>query len=175
MLKEIKEKAEILSRTPEVLECWLGGLSESWIEARETPDSWSPFDVVGHLIHGEKTDWIPRARIILEFGDSIPFEPFDREAQLVNSQGLSLKELLREFALRRRDNVVVLESLPIDRADLDRRGRHPELGPVTLGELLNTWVVHDLGHIAQISRAMAKRYQNQVGPWVEYLPVLAGR
>ncbi len=175
MLLEIKEKTEILSRTPEALHSMLDGLSADWIEARETTESWSPFDVVGHLIHGEKTDWIPRARIILEFGESTPFEPFDREAQSVNSKGRSLKELLTEFAQRRQDNLAALEALNLGRNDLNRRGRHPELGVVTLGELLNTWVVHDLGHIAQISRAMAKRYRTRVGPWVEYLPVLADR
>ena len=175
MLKEIKEKAEILSRTPGVLECLLDGLSENWIETRENADSWSPFDVVGHLIHGEKTDWIPRARIILEFGESTPFESFDREAQFVISKGRTLSGLLTEFAWRRKSNVEALDNLNLSVKDLALSGRHPELGIVTLEELLNTWVVHDLGHIAQISRAMAKRYRSRVGPWVEYLPVLAKR
>ncbi len=162
----------VLSRTPAVLRSLLGDLPESWISATEGPDSWSPFDIVGHLIHGERTDWIVRTEILLAHGESQPFIPFDRFAQLEASRGKALPELLDTFAGLRAANLIRLESLGLTVDDLDRRGRHPELGPCTLGELLATWVAHDLSHIAQIVRVMGRQYTDAVGPWRVYLPML---
>lgn len=169
------EALPLLERTPELLRVWLGGLPDAWIHATEGEGTWSPFDVVGHLIHGERTDWIPRLRHILTHGDAAPFPPFDREAMLTASRGKSLGELLAEFAELRRGSLVALRATPLTPADLDRRGLHPALGPVTLGHHLSSWVVHDLGHLAQIARVMAKRYREGVGPWREYLPILDRR
>jgi hypothetical protein len=138
----------------------------------EGPETWSPFDVVGHLIHGERTDWMQRVRIILDAGETRPFDPFDRFAQFRESQGRSLTDLLDEFGALRAENLRRLAQLELTGEDLDRRGLHPALGPVTMRELLATWVAHDLGHIAQITRVMAKRHADDVGPWREYLPVL---
>ncbi len=172
---DLDEAIAVLERTPSVLRAWLSGLSAAWIEADEGPDSWNAFDIVGHLIHGERTDWIARARIVLEHGESRPFDPFDRFAQFELSKGRSLDELLDEFADLRRHNLEILRGLELGAAEFDRAGRHPELGRVTLGELLATWVAHDLGHIAQIARVMAKRYRSEVGVWQAYLPVLNDR
>ena len=141
----------------------------------EGGDSWSPYDILGHLIHGERTDWIPRMRIILEEGASRAFDPFDRRAQFHESRGKSLEDLLDEFEALRADNLAALEAFDLEEADFARAGRHPGLGIVTLGELLATWVVHDLSHIAQIARVMAKQLGTDVGPWQAYLPVLADR
>ncbi len=162
----------VLSRTPAVLRSLLADLPESWIRATESPDTWSPFDIVGHLIHGERTDWIPRTELLLAHGESRPFTPFDRFAQFKDSQGKSLRELLDTFTELRAQNVDRLESLRLTPADLERRGRHPELGPVTLGQLLATWVAHDLNHLGQIARVMGKQYTDAVGPWRAYLPML---
>jgi hypothetical protein len=162
----------VLSRTPAVLRSLLGDLPESWISATEGPDSWSPFDIVGHLIHGERTDWIVRTEILLAHGESQPFIPFDRFAQLEASRGKALPELLDTFAGLRAANLIRLESLGLTADDLGRRGQHPELGPCTLGELLATWVAHDLSHIAQIARVMGRQYTDAVGPWRVYLPML---
>jgi hypothetical protein len=137
--------------------------------------TWSPFVVVGHLIHGEKTDWIPRAKIILENGSSQAFEPFDRFAQLQENKGKSLEQLLEELAILRKQNLIELKKFNLSSEDLTKSGIHPELGSVTLAELLSTWVVHDLGHIVQIARCMSKQYAIQVGPWGEYLTVLKDR
>lgn len=172
---DLGEATAILERTPAVLQGLLSGLSEAWIRATEGGDSWSPFDVVGHLIHGEKTDWMPRARIILEHGEARAFEPFDRFAQLAADKDRTLGELLDEFAALRRENLRSLRALDLSPADLTKRGVHPELGPVTLGELLATWVVHDLGHLAQIARVMAGRYSDRVGAWSVHLPILDPR
>ncbi|MFH1844065.1 MAG: DinB family protein, partial [bacterium] len=157
------------------LRCLLDDLSDQWLHADEGPETFSPFDVVGHLIHGEKTDWIPRAHIILQHGESRPFAPFDRFAQQESSRGKSLAELLDEFTALRRANLETLHGLEMQEADLERTGIHPELGRVTLRELLATWVVHDLGHLAQMIRAMSGLYRDEVGPWSGHLPILSVR
>jgi hypothetical protein len=161
-----------LRRTPSTLSALLSGLPESWIRATEGPDTWSPYDVVGHLIHGERTDWIARARTILDHGESRTFDPFDRFAQFEESRGKTLDQLLEEFAALRGANVETLEGWNLTDDELGRTGRHPELGRVTLRQHLSTWVAHDLGHIAQIVRVMAKQYGEQVGPWREYLRIV---
>jgi hypothetical protein len=168
------EAVAILTRTPAMLDAMLRGLPAGWIGANEGGTTWSPFDVVGHLIHGERTDWIPRARMILEHGDSRGFDKFDRFAQFTASEGRTLASLLDEFAAARRDSLRELASLQVADADLDRRGRHPELGPVTLRHLLATWVAHDLDHVVQIARVMARQYSDEVGPWRAYLRIISG-
>ena len=165
----------ILERTPSVLNELLCGLGDEWTTPNEGPETWSPFDVVGHLIHGERTDWIFRARIILDHGETRPFNSFDRFAQFEESRGKSMKTLLDEFAALRDQNLMALQDMNLSREDFDRRGVHPELGVVNLGQLLATWVVHDLEHIAQISRVMAKQYDGEVGAWRAYIPVLDDR
>ncbi len=170
----LDEAITILERTPAALGAMLAGLPETWIRATEGDGTWSPYDVIGHLIHGERTDWIPRARHILA-GETRAFEPFDRMAQFAESQGKSLGELLTTFADLRRENVSALMGMNLTEADLGRRGLHPELGDVTLGQLLATWVVHDLDHVAQIARTMAKVYKDATGPWSEYLSILRDR
>ena len=163
----------ILRRTPAVLRTWLSELPKSWTASNEGGDTWSPYDIVGHLIHGERTDWIPRAELLLTHGESRPFTPFDRFAQFSESRGKSLSELLNTFSELRAENLVRLESMRLTPADLERRGRHPELGSVTLGQLLATWVAHDLNHLGQIARVMGRQYTDAVGPWLAYLPLLA--
>ena len=170
---DLSQAVSVLDRTPIVLRDMLHGLPDAWTRGDEGPDTWSPYDVVGHLIHGERTDWIPRARIILEEGEGRAFEPFDRFAQERESRGKSLAQLLDEFAALREENLEVLRGLDLGPAELALKGRHPDLGVVTLGQLLATWTAHDLGHLAQISRVMAKQYADQVGPWRAYMPVLA--
>lgn len=169
----LDEAREILGRTPAALNSLLGGLPDGWVVANEGPESWSPFDVLGHLIAGEETDWIPRARIILEHGEGRAFEPFDRFAMFEKSRGKSLNELLATFERLRGESLRELEALNITPEMLERRGTHPGLGVVTLGQLLSAWVVHDLGHVGQIVRVMAKQYGEAVGPWREYLSVLS--
>ena len=169
----LKLAIEILERTPKTVRCLLENLSPEWILENEGPDTWSPFDVVGHLIHGEKTDWISRARIILEQGGNKTFERFDRFAQFRESQGKTLSQLLDEFERLRSKNLETLLAFQLTENQLAMKGVHPSFGPVTLRQLLSTWVAHDLGHIAQITRVMAKQYKEEVGPWVEYLPVLS--
>src|SRR2546429_3863486 len=164
----------VLERTPASLTALLNRLPESWIKATEGEGTWSPFDVVGHLIHGERTDWIPRAKIILQDGDARPFERFDRFAQFAASAGRTLPDLLDDFAALRKANLRELRSLNVSTADLDRRGRHPELGIVTLRQLLATWVAHDLDHVVQIARVMARQYSDEVGPWRAYLRIISG-
>jgi hypothetical protein len=164
----------ILERTPPTMGALLAGLPETWVRATEGEGTWSPYDVIGHLIHGERTDWIPRARHILA-GETRAFEPFDRMAQFTESQGKSLVELLTTFADLRRDNVGALIAMNLTDVDLGRRGLHPELGGVTLGQLLATWVVHDLDHVAQVARTMARVYKEATGPWSEYLSILQDR
>jgi DinB superfamily len=168
----LDEALPILTRTPVVLRHLLEDLPDPWITGTEGPDTWSPFDIVGHLIHGERTDWIPRTEILLTHAESRAFTPFDRFAQFEASRGKSLGELLDTFAEARAISLHRLQSLGLTGDDLDRRGLHPELGSVTLGELLSTWVVHDLSHIAQIARVMGRQYTEAVGPWREYLPML---
>ncbi|MDX2153521.1 MAG: DinB family protein [Bryobacteraceae bacterium] len=168
----LAESIAILERTPAALQAMLRGLPAAWTQWKETGERWSPFDVVGHLIHGERTDWIPRARSILDHGEGRTFEPFDRFAQFKEPQGKSLEELLDEFTRLRAAGLEALRSWELTPADLERRGRHPEFGPVTLRELLATWVVHDLSHVSQIAREMAVRYRHEVGPWRAYLSIV---
>jgi hypothetical protein len=161
----------VLERTPRALRAMLEGLPPAWTEATEGPDTWSPYVVLGHLIHGERTDWIPRARIILAQGPDRRFTPFDRFAQLRESEGKSLADLLDELAALRAENLATLAGWELTEAQLALEGEHPEFGSVTLRQLLATWVTHDLGHIAQISRVMAKQYREEVGPWRAYLSI----
>jgi len=169
---QLDEAVAILRRTPTVVNELLRNLPDDWVRMNEGPDTWSPYDIVGHLIHGEETDWIPRAKIFLEYGEARAFEPFDRFAQFEKSKGKSLTELLETFAQLRRRNLEALAGLNIKPAQLEKRGRHPELGDVTLGQLLAPWTVHDLSHISQITRVMCKQYGAAVGPWKAYLPIL---
>ncbi len=168
----LNEAIPVLRRTPVVLRGLLAELPAPWIEAVEGPGTWSPFDVVGHLIHGERTDWVPRVEHILRYGDTVPFSPFDREAMFAASRGLSVAELLDTFERLRAANLDRLTGLKLSNADLARRGRHPELGEVTMGQHLATWVAHDLSHIGQIVRVMARQYSESVGPWRTYLSIL---
>ena len=150
----------------------LSGLSPSWIEGNEGPDTWSPYVIVGHMIHGERADWIPRAKLILAQGTDRRFTPFDRFAQFRESEGKSLDELLAELARLRSENLSTLRDWNLREAQLRLEGEHPEFGAVTLRQLLSTWAAHDLGHIAQTARVMAKQYRDEVGPWRAYLPVM---
>jgi uncharacterized damage-inducible protein DinB len=163
---------KLLTRTPGVLRTMLEGLPLEWINSKDGEETWSPYDVLGHLIHGERADWIPRAKIILEHGEDKPFEPFDRLAQFEESQGKSIEELLTTFADLRQANLAELKVMQLTPEDFSRRGTHPALGSVTLGQLLATWVAHDHSHIVQIARTMARQYQTAVGPWQEYLSVM---
>lgn len=168
----LHEACESLERTPGILHELLDGRSGPWTTCDEGPYTWTPYDVVGHLIHGERTDWIPRARIIRESGTSQTFTPFDRFAQFEESKGQTLDQLLRTFATLRAANLVALDEMDLQTADLARRGTHPELGTVTLGQLLSTWVVHDFTHIYQIVRVMALRYRDACGPWRQYVRII---
>ena len=161
---------EVLERTPAVLRVWLGGLSPEWLAANEGPDTWNPYDVVGHLIHGERTDWMARANIILGGGGT--FATFDRFAQFRESEGKSLAQLLDEFEEVRRANIAHIRSLSLTDADLEKTGTHPKFGTVTLRQLLSTWAAHDLDHLMQISRVMGKQLKEDVGPWTEFLRVV---
>jgi hypothetical protein len=163
---------QLLARTPRTLAALLAGLPDAWARANEGPDTFSPFDVVGHLIDGEETDWIPRARIILAGGPDPRFTPFDRFRHRTRNVGRSLDSLLTEFDRLREDNLVVLHGWRLSPEALRLPGIHPSLGPVTLAELLASWVAHDLGHLAQVARVMAKQYRDAVGPWAPYMPVL---
>ena len=162
----------ILERTPHTFRAMLAGLPAAWIDADEGPETWSPYVIVGHLIHGERTDWMARARIILAQGPERRFEPYDRFAQFHESQGKSLADLLDEFARLRAENLSTLAGWRLTDSQLALEGEHPEFGLVTLRQLLATWVAHDLGHIAQTARVMAKQYRDAVGPWRAYLPVM---
>lgn len=168
----IEKSIEILERTPEVLEAMLKNISPEWIEKTEGGETWNVFDVLGHLVHGEKTDWIPRMEIILSDARDKTFEPFDRFAQFEESNGKTLSQLLDEFKELRKKNIGVLRSKNLADKNLEEKGIHPAFGEVTLAQLLATWIVHDLDHIAQISRVMAKQYKEAVGPWREYLKIL---
>jgi uncharacterized damage-inducible protein DinB len=163
---------DALARTPGALRSLLEGADDDWMRGNEGPDTFSAFDNVGHLIDGEETDWIPRARIILAQNPSVRFEPYDRHRHRQRNAGRSLASLLEEFERLRAANLELLASWQLGAAQLSLRGEHPALGSVTLRQLLATWVVHDLGHVAQIARVMAKQYGNEVGPWVAFLPVL---
>lgn len=169
---ELNKAIEILERTPQVLTSLLNGISKEWTQTNEGGESWSPFDIIGHLVHGELTDWIVRTKIILNQGDNLTFEPFDRFAQKETSKGKSVLSLLEEFTQFRKQNLEILGALNIAEEQLDLTGIHPELGEVSLRQLLSSWVTHDLGHIAQISRVMVKQYKSEVGPWKEYIPIL---
>ena len=169
---QLERAVEVLERSPASLQALLDGLDGSWIRGTEGPETFSPFDVVGHLIDGEETDWIPRARIILAQGPNPRFEPYDRFRHRKRNADRSLGSLLAEFANLRAANVQLLRSWHLTERQLDLPGQHPGLGPVTLRQLLAAWVVHDLGHIAQVARVMAKQYSQQVGPWTPFLPVL---
>jgi hypothetical protein len=168
----VNDGVAILERTPATLRSLLAGLPTEWTSATEGPDTWSPYVVVGHLIHGERSDWIPRARIILGQSDDRRFEPYDRLAQFRESQGKSLAELLDEFGQLRAENLRSLASWQLTDEQLALEGVHPSFGAVTMRQLLSTWVVHDLDHIVQVARVMAKQYRDAVGPWSAYLSVL---
>jgi hypothetical protein len=172
MEQDLQHTISLLARTPVALDALLRDLPQAWTLQNEGESTWSPFEVVGHLIHGERTDWMPRARMVLQFGETQTFESFDRWAQLRESQGSSLGQLLDEFARLRSENLGELRALNLRREDLERRGRHPALGVVTLSELLATWAAHDLSHLHQISRVMAYQYRAAVGPWRAYLGVM---
>lgn len=163
---------KLLTRTPNVLQAMLNGLPPEWINSNEGEETWSPYDVIGHLIHGERADWVPRAKMIVEEGENREFEPFDRLAQFEESKGKSIEELLETFASLRQANIEKLIALKLTPEDLRRKGTHPALGAVTLEQLLATWVAHDHSHLVQIARTMARQYQEAVGPWQEYLSVM---
>jgi hypothetical protein len=169
---QLPEGIAVLERTPATFRALLAGLPEAWTAPNEGPNTFSPFDNVGHLIHGERADWIPRAKIILAQGANRRFEPYDRFAQVRESQGKVLAQLLDEFAQLRAENLDTLRGWQLSDRELALEGEHPELGAVTLRQLLATWVAHDLGHVAQTARVMAKQYRDAVGPWRAYLPVL---
>jgi hypothetical protein len=169
---ELAAATDLLRRTPATLHALLDGIAEPWACGAEGPDTFSPFDVVGHLIDGEETDWIPRARIILARGPDPRFEPYDRFRHRARNAGRTLPSLLAEFAALRAANLELLASWHLGDAELELTATHPSLGPVTLRQLLASWVAHDLGHVAQVSRVMAKQYRDEVGPWVPFMPVL---
>lgn len=169
---DLWQSVAVLERSPVMLRALLDGLDDPWVRGTEGPDTFSPFDVVGHLIDGEETDWIPRARIILAKGPDVRFEPYDRFRHRARNQGRSLESLLAELARLRAANLELLRSWKLTERELDLPGEHPSLGRVTLRQLVAAWVVHDLGHLAQVARVMAKQYGSEVGPWVAFLPVL---
>jgi hypothetical protein len=169
---QLPRALEILERTPATLRALLGGLPDEWTRPNEGPETFSAFDNLGHLVHGERADWIPRARIILTDGRARPFDPYDRFAQVRESEGKDVARLLDELATLRAENLATLRGWHLTARQLALEGTHPAFGRVTLAQLLATWVAHDLGHIAQVSRVMAKQYREAVGPWREYLPVL---
>ena len=170
----LQDAIALLERTPHSLSAMLQDLPENWIRATEGEKTWSAYDVIGHLIHGEHTDWIPRARHIMA-GRQEPFEKFDRTAQFRESKGKNLSQLLQTFADLRQKNIATLKSMNLTEADLQRKGMHPELGEVNLAQLIATWVVHDLDHVAQVTRTMAKSYGKATGPWIAYLSILTDK
>ncbi len=170
---DLEQAIEVLARTPATIKALLDGSSEPWIHAREGEKTFSPFDVVGHLIDADETNWLPRARVILDAGSG--FQAFDRFRHQTRNVGRSLESLLAEFSSLRAANLATLESWQLTPTDLERTGTHPEFGAVTMRQLLSTWVVHDFGHISQIVRVMAKRYSRDVGPWAAFLPILKDR
>jgi DinB superfamily len=172
MQYSLERSYEILERTPVVLQALLAGLHDDWIMNNEGPETFSPYDVIGHLIHGEKTDWTARTKMILEFGNTKTFERWNRVAMYEESKGKTLQQLLGEFAAIRKENMIWFRSLNLTETDFDKKGMHPVLGDVTLRHLLATWVVHDLTHIAQITRVMAKQYKEEMGPWPEFFRIL---
>jgi hypothetical protein len=172
MTNNLSLTTALLARTPKTLDALLRDLPDAWTMTTEGEGTWSAFDIVGHLIHGERTDWMGRARMILEFGETRTFERFDRVAMKRETAGKSLPELLDEFARVRAGNLDTLRALNLQPADLERRGCHPVFGPVTLGQLLSTWAAHDLTHLHQLSRVLASQYRDAVGPWTVFLGVL---
>ena len=171
---EIEKALPVLERTPQVIESLLYGLPDEWISNNEGGDTWTPFDIVAHLIHGEKTDWIPRTQIILGEG-SKEFIPFDMKGHIQEGRGKTMAQLLDEFKILRKENLAQLKAVEFSPEILNNTGIHPTLGPVTLRQLLAAWVVHDLTHIHQLSRVMAKQYDEAVGPWKQFMGVLGGR
>lgn len=173
MQYSLERSYEILDRTPGVLQSLLSGLPDEWVMPNEGPETYSPYDVVGHLIHGEKTDWTARMKMILEFGSTQTFVRWNREAMYEESKGKSLQQLLDEFTVIRKENMIWFRSLKLTETDLAKKGMHPVLGEVSLRNLLATWVAHDLTHIAQITRVMAKQYKSEMGPWPEFFRILS--
>ena len=171
---DLDKASEILERTPAVLTTLLNGISDDWYMTNEGPETFSPYDVIGHLIHGEKTDWLPRTLIILGEGNK-QFVPFDMKGHIKESKGKTMSQLLDEFTILRKHNLAILKEINITNEMLDRTGIHPEQGPVTLRQLLAAWVVHDLTHIHQLSRVMAKQYDEAVGSWKKWMGVLGGK
>jgi DinB family protein len=171
----LSQTIALLARTPAAVDALLRGLPDTWTRRNEGPDTWSAFDVVGHLIDGERMNWMPRAKMLLQFGEAKTFETFDRWGHVRESQGKTLEQLLDEFARLRSENLDELRALNLSSADLARRGMHPAFGVVTLSQLLATWATHDLTHLHQLSRVMAFQYKDAVGPWREYLGVLKCR
>lgn len=169
---KLEDALSLLGRTPDTLRAVLHGLPAAWLHSNEGEGTWSPFDVLGHLINGERTNWIPRARVIYEQGEAGTFAPFDRFAHLRANTGRGVDELLDEFAALRAENLATLKAMNLAPTDLERTGMHPEFGTVTLGQLLATWVTHDQAHLVQIHRTLAKGYSGAVGPWRAYLSVL---
>ena len=172
MEHNLENTIALLARTPATLDALLRGLPEAWIHANEGDETWSAFNIVGHLIHAERTDWMPRVLIILQSGDSRTFDPYDRWGHVREAQGKQMAELLDEFARVRQQSLDGLRALNLQPVDFARRGRHPAFGAVTLGQLLATWAAHDLTHLHQLARLMAHQYQEAVGPWREYLGVM---
>lgn len=174
-LAEVAEAIEVLERTPQLLDTWLVGLSPPWLHAREGEGTWSPLEVVAHLAHNEETDWMPRLERVLQSGEEVPFEPYEREGFRTRFPDWPLERLLMRFSAARSENLEKLLELGLRPVDLNRTGLHPALGRVTVRQLLAGWVVHDLTHLAQLARVMAKRHVDAVGPWREYLGVLGDR
>ena len=174
MAFNLKHIIEVLQRTPDVMQSLLIGLSDSWIYSNEGEDSWSPFDVMGHYVHAEKTNWIQRIEVILHGDGTGTFQSFDRFAQFENSKGKTIHELCSEFRELRNTNLQLLEAMNLGDSDFIKTGIHPQFGQVTLSQLLSTWMAHDLDHIYQIVRVMAKQYKEDAGPWVEFLRILRG-
>jgi hypothetical protein len=170
-LEDLARGSALLARTPRLLDAWLRGLDEETLRRNEGPDTFSPFDVVGHLIHGEETDWMGRARLILEHGEARPFEPFDRFAHVRAPKAATIEGQLELFAVLRARNLAELADLGLRPADFGRTGTHPALGRVTLGNLLSTWVAHDLAHVRQIARVLAEPQRGELGPWAAYIPL----
>lgn len=175
MTPELREARELLERTPALLDGWLRGLSDPWLSATEGEGTYSPRDVVAHLVDNEELDWVPRLRIVLEHGETRPFTPFDRDAFRARFAGRSVAQLLEAFASLRRGSLAALDAMDLTAADLERTGTHPTLGRVTVRQLLAAWVAHDLTHVAQVARVMAKRYAAATGPWRDYMRVLSDR
>jgi hypothetical protein len=169
---DLADAIAVLERSPAAFRALLAGLPDAWTAPNEGPDTFSAFDNIGHLVHGERTDWIPRARIILDHGATRPFDPYDRFAQVHESRGKSVQDLLDELARLRAENLETLRGWSLTDRELALEGQHPALGRVTLAQLLAAWVVHDLGHLAQTARVMAKQYRDEVGPWRAYLPIV---